>query len=122
MRPVTFMIAATACSIALSAGAATHSDFTVGTTRDLVNLCGAPENDPLRVAALHFCEGYVVGAFQVYQKAIAPTTRLVCMSQPPTRDQGVAMFLNWAKTHPQNMDDAAVDGLFRFLSEAFPCR
>jgi hypothetical protein len=122
MRFVAPTIAAATCFIACSAGATTREDFTLQTTRDLVNVCSTPEDDPMRVAAIHFCEGYLVGAFQVYQKAIAPTTRLVCMSQPPTRDQGVAMFVEWAKAHPQYMNDSAVDGLFRFLSEGWPCR
>lgn len=122
MRSVLLTITATACGIAWSAGAATREDFTLQTTRDLLNVCSTPEGDPMRVGAIHFCEGYLVGAFQVYEKAIAPRTRLVCMSQPPTRDQGVAMFVEWAKAHPQYVNDSAVDGLFRFLSDAWPCR
>jgi hypothetical protein len=122
MRTIALTIAAASCFMAWSAGATTREDFTLETTRDLVNVCGTPQSDPMRVAAIHFCQGYFVGAYQVYQKAIAPTTRLVCMPHPPTtRDQGIAMFLDWARTHPQHMNDSAADSLFRFLSEAWPC-
>jgi hypothetical protein len=107
---------------AAAARAMTQDQFAVRSTQDLVDLCSTPEGDPLRTAAVHFCEGFAVGALQYYQAADA-NERLVCLPQPlPTRDEGVAKFIAWARANPQYMKDKAVDGLFRFLSTTWSCR
>jgi hypothetical protein len=31
-------------------------------------------------------------------------------------------FVTWANANPQFMKDAAVDTLFRYLAEAYPCK
>jgi hypothetical protein len=76
-------------------------------------------------AAIGFCHGYAVGAYQ-YHQAIIPggeQTGFVCFPQPPpTRVEAIQMFLTWTKENPQSMDDRAVDSIFRFLGTKFPCR
>jgi hypothetical protein len=116
------------CAVAWLAGsaapapAATQGEFAVRSTQDLVDLCSAPEGDPMHTAALHFCEGFTVGAVQYYQ-ASDTNMRLVCLPQPmPTRDEEVMKFIAWAHANPQYMNDRAVDGLFRFLSATWPCQ
>jgi hypothetical protein len=44
------------------------------------------------------------------------------MDEPrPSRDETVAMFVDWAKDHPQYWDEPAVETEFRFLMETWPC-
>jgi len=107
-----------------SAGAVTEDDFLVKSTRDLMNLCTASPNDPLGDEAIHFCHGYLVGAYQYYAAANAGPegVRLVCFPDPPpSRNQAIEMFIEWAKAHPQYMDEKPVETEFRFLIEQWPC-
>lgn len=112
----------------LSARAVTPDNFLLRTTADLVELCSASETDPLRVAAIHFCEGYMVGAGQ-YHQAEHPAAQaasdppLYCMPNPaPSRDEIVRMFVAWARSHPQYMNERPIDSLLRFAAMTWPCR
>jgi len=102
------------------AGAVTAEDFEVKTTRNLLNLCTAPAESPYYASAVHFCHGYLVGAFAYYK---ADGQQLVCFTKPePTRNEAIKMFIEWAKAHPQYMDEKPVETEFRFLMEKWPCK
>ncbi len=106
-------------------GAVTVEDFQVKTTKNLLNLCNASPDDPLYVAAIHFCEGYLVGAFHYYQASMRGPEgkKLVCFPDPPpTRNEAVKLFLEWAKKHPQYNDEIPVETEFRFLIGTWPCK
>jgi hypothetical protein len=127
---MTFAVAAALAGMAAAGAqaqtgkAATDTDFRVSSTGDLVRLCEAAPTDTMGVAALHFCHGFAVGAFQYHQVVTAASARprLVCVpSPPPTRNEAVAAFLDWAKRNPQQMSAPPVEGLFRFLAERYPC-
>ena len=47
-------------------GAVTEADFEVKTTQNLLNLCTAAPNDPRYREAIHFCHGYLVGAYHYH--------------------------------------------------------
>lgn len=101
-----------------------REDFHVRGAQDLVDLCAVKTSDPLYSAAIHFCEGFVAGAWQYHQaQATGPKgVRLVCPPEPPpTRDEAVALFVAWSGTHADRMAEPAVEALFRFLSEKYPC-
>jgi hypothetical protein len=122
------VIAALALGAAFLPGAAraefTSDDFHIRSAQDLVDVCSVAPNDKLYTAAVHFCEGFVVGAWQYHQaQANGPEgRRLVCPPDPPpTRDQAVAMFVAWSGTHPDRMAEPGVEALFRFLIEKYPC-
>jgi hypothetical protein len=107
------------------AGAVTQEDFQAKTTRNIIDLCTAPPGDPLHQAAVNFCHGFLVGAFHYYAAANAGPEgdRLVCLPDPPpSRNEAIAMFVEWAKAHPQYMADRAVETEFRFLMEKWPCK
>jgi len=117
-----------ACALAWSparaSAALTEEDFYIKNAQDLVDLCSAPESDPLNDEAIHFCHGFLAGAWQYHQEqANGPKgVRLVCPpNPPPTRNEVVAGFLTWAGAHPQHMTEPAVDALFRYLVERAPC-
>jgi hypothetical protein len=100
-------------------------DFEVDTTQNLINLCTAPTSDPLYREAINFCHGYLEGAYDHYKASLEGPggKRLVCPPNPaPSRNEAIAMFIEWAKAHPQYMSDEAVDTEFRFLMEKWPCK
>jgi hypothetical protein len=68
------------------AGAVTRDDFRTQTAQDLLHLCAASPTDPLYTAAINFCQGYWVGAYQYYQAAASGPegTRFIC---PPIHPQ-----------------------------------
>jgi len=107
------------------AGAITEEDFKIRTTQQLVDLCTVSASDPLAQQAINFCHGYLVGAFHFYLAWTggpkAPE-RLVCFpTGDVTRNQAVAMFVEWAKAHPQYLKEFPVETEFRFLIDKWPC-
>lgn len=102
----------------------TREDFFVKTTQDLIHLCEVSDDDPLRLAGIGFCHGYLVGAYQ-YMQALTDGPKSkpwVCPpSPPPTRVEAVKMFVAWCKDHPQYLQDVPVETLGRFLAETWPC-
>ena len=110
---------------ALVGAAVTEKNFEVKTTQDLMALCTAPASDPLYNHAVNFCQGYLVGAYSYYAAAAAGPdgVKLVCLPEPPpTRNQAIKLFVEWAKAHPQYMQEKPVDTEFRFLMETWPCK
>lgn len=108
-----------------SARAVEPVDFEVDTTRNLLNLCAAPPSDPLYREALHFCHGYLVGAYDYYKASGLGSgdKKLFCLPDPPpSRQEAIAMFVEWLKVHPQYWGEEAVDTEFRFLMEKWPCK
>ena len=107
------------------AAAISGDEFRLRSGADLVALCGTPAADPLYTAAVHMCHGFGAGTYQ----AIVAMTRhegirpLVCAPDPPpSRNDTVARFLEWAKRNPQQMQEPAVEALGRFLVSEFPCQ
>src|SRR3546814_222940 len=95
--------AAVFCTMAATStgwvGAATPDSFKIRSAQDLVALCDADPADANYVAAIHFCHGFAVGAFQYYQSlaAATPSARFVCVPDPaPSRTQAIPAFVSWA--------------------------
>lgn len=106
-------------------GAVTAEDFQVRTTQGLIDLCSVSANDPLAKESIHFCHGYLVGALHYYFALCSGPEgeRLVCLpNPPPDRNTTIATFVEWAKAHPQYMNEAPVETEFRFLVEKWPCK
>lgn len=112
-------------SLGLPAQAVTPDQFVVHNTRDIIELCTTAKTDPLYTAAINFCQGYLIGSYH-YQEALysGPGIKpVVCFPEPkPTRDEGIARYIDWAKAHPEFADDRAVETLSRFLAETWPCK
>jgi hypothetical protein len=114
-----------ACFAPLRAGAVTEEDFTIRTTQALMDLCTVSPDDPAYTAAIHFCHGYLIGALHYHMAETAgdESKRLVCFPNPaPTRNEGVKMFIDWAQSHPEYMNEFPVETEFRFLVETWPCK
>ncbi len=105
--------------------AVTTEDFQAKTTQNIINLCTVRAGDPLAREAIHFCQGYLVGAYHYYMAMNAgpESERLVCFPKSDvSRDEAIAMFVEWTKAHPQFMNEAPVETEFRFLIEKWPCK
>lgn len=100
------------------------SHFEVKNAADLIQVCTTPATDPNYASAVHFCHGYVVGAYHYYESLVtAPMYQpLFCPDdkQQP-RDQFIKEFVAWAKAHPQYNKDLAVHVLFKYMIERWPC-
>lgn len=109
----------------LASAATELQDFIVDSTDDIVDLCTTAPDDPLYTAAIHFCHGYLVGAY-AYHNALASGPegeRLVCFPDPaPSRNAAIDMYVKWAKAHPEKMKESPVDTMFMFLTEKWPCK
>jgi hypothetical protein len=117
-----------AAAMAVLAGstseAATSENFQVKNMQDLVDLCGVQRGDPIAVQAIHFCEGYLTGVYHYHQALTSGRGQppIFCPTGTlPTRDEAVAMFVAWGRSHPQYMNEHAVDGIFRWAVETWPC-
>lgn len=118
------------CALALGAllapgiaRAASTEAFYIRSAQDLVDLCTAGESDPLRAAAIHFCHGFASGAWQYHlaQAAGPEGVRLVCPPESATRASAIEGFVAWSRQHAEHMGGPAVEALFRYLVETWPC-
>jgi hypothetical protein len=106
------------------ASAVSENDFKADTTEQVVNLCTADPGEPLYQQAVNFCHGYLVGAYKYYEASHSgpKALKMVCLSDPPpSRDEAIQMFIEWAKERPQYMKESPVETEFRFLMEKWPC-
>lgn len=109
-----------------AAAAVTDEDFQVKTTQNLLNLCTVSASDPRAQEAIHFCHGYLVGAYHYHlaeSEGPGSSERLVCFPKSGvTRNEAIAMFVEWAKARPQYLKEVPVETEFRFLTEKWPCK
>lgn len=118
-----------AAALLLGAGAAgaqvTRDNFVLRTTGDLVALCGVGRGDPNAIAAIHFCEGYFLGLDHFAEITGRPFRgTLFC---PPeglklSRDQVVAMVVDWHRKNPGTASEAPFEGIARWAAAMWPCK
>ncbi len=92
------------CSWQVSAqvGVADLQDFNLKNGQDLADLCNAAPGDAIYAEAKQFCYGFLSGVVH-FHDALASGPRfgrIVCPEGKVTRDDGVAIFVAWAKAHP----------------------
>lgn len=110
----------------LTSGAAIateSSTFQMSNADDLVRICSVAPSDPFYANATGFCHGILFGSYRFYDSWVSAEKRFVCPPTPAqTRAEVMNGFVAWARSHPQYMKDPAVDTLFRYLAEAYPCK
>lgn len=126
---------AIACAVAGLAGPAlaqgsapatlTAQSFSGGTTADLATLCGATGNEPVAIAAVAYCHGFLAGVGQLHTAltgASGPLRSPYCVPDPrPSISQVAANFVAWSRANPQHAGDSAAVGLTRFAHVQYPC-
>lgn len=125
------MIAASFRCLALSlvlcapvARAADDAAFGLRPAEDLARLCAALADDPRHPAAVHMCQGCLVGVHHLHTAAMDPseTGGLYCLPETPSsRNNAAAAFAAWVGATPGAGDLPAIEGLMR-RAAACPCR
>jgi hypothetical protein len=119
-----------ALGVALAAGttiasaAVTESQFPPRTVRDLIEICAPAKDDPMMTAAINYCHGFAEGAVVVEEahEGHRDVRKLFCLpSPPPPHGSEITKFTAWANARPSRLDDPAVDGMFIYLAETYPC-
>ena len=114
-------LAASAQVASAQAAAAPH--YRLHTAAELSRLCATPASDSDQVTAVAFCHGVLAGAYGYFLSVTPVADRFVCPPNPaPTRTQVANGFVAWLKARPQYNSDGAIDALFRYAAEAFPCK
>ena len=107
--------------------AADLKSFELKTTRDLLDVCTMPSDNPSRKEAVHYCMGFLEGAVG-YHNALTThkdMKRLTCYPSGTTREDGALAFIAWAQARRDDqkvMSEAPVIGLMRSLSAQWPCK
>lgn len=123
LRGVVLGVAITAGATTASANA-TEFQFPPKTVRDLIEICAPAKDDPMMTAAINYCHGFAQGAVIVEEahEEHGDTRKLFCLPSPrPPAGSEVSKFLAWANAVPSRLDEPAVDGMFIYLAETYPC-
>jgi len=102
----------------------TESQFPPRTVRDLIEICTPAREDPMMTAAINYCHGFAQGAVAVEQahEGHRDARKLFCLPplSPPSGSE-ITKFIAWANALPSRLDEPAIDGMFIYLAEAYPC-
>lgn len=112
------------CSEAGAQSATKPKSVTFNTNQagDLADTCEPKATDPAASAKRTFCQGFAQGAISVELKH-AGTSKPFCFPQPaPARAETMKLFAQWVGKTPERRVLSSTDGLFRFLSEQYPCK
>ena len=122
MKSVAPIIALTAILLALPAQAQRSTGLQARTAGELAELCAANPKDPLGDAKINYCHGFAQGAIQVEIRR-SEGKKTFCFPNPaPTRTATMTEFVNWVRALPEHKTPPAVEGLFQFLGERYPCK
>jgi Rap1a immunity proteins len=117
------LIVSTLMLASMAASAQTSSQYRVITAVELAKVCSAPASQADLATSLAFCHGFLAGAYQYFDTTVPAADRFVCLPNPsPSREQVAKRFVGWLKERPTLNNDGAVDALFRFAAEAYPCK
>lgn len=99
-------------------------DFRLASAGQLVDVCSLEQNHPDYLAAMAFCYGFFEGGIH-YDRALESSPdhpRIVCAPDTATRTQAVEVFVTYVKANPQYAAEMPIDGIFRALTDKWPCR
>ncbi|MCU0922116.1 MAG: hypothetical protein MUF08_02520 [Burkholderiaceae bacterium] len=110
-------------ALAASASASAQDHYRLQTAAELARVCATPASASDHVTAVAFCHGVLAGAYGYFLSATPAADRFVCPPTPSvTRTQVANGFVAWLKARPQYNNDGAIDALFRYAAEAYPCK
>lgn len=101
-------------------------DFAMDSTRDLYDLCSAPESDPQADNARLLCIGYFAGAIDYHVAVVGPEMPpIVCAPEGTTRNDVIVNFVAWAGARVNDaavMDAPPVQGGIASAMDKWPCK
>jgi hypothetical protein len=116
-------LVAAGLTLAVSAQAAPAEHYKLQTAAELSRICATSPSESDHVTAIAFCHGVLAGAYGYFLSSTPAADRFVCPPNPaPTRSQVANGFVAWLKARPQYNNDGAIDALFRYAAEAYPCK
>ena len=92
------------------------------TAGELADLCAANPKEALGEAKINYCHGYAQGAIQAEIRRSEGKKAFCFPDPPPNRTTTMNDFVNWVRALPDHRTPPAVEGLFQFLGERYPCR
>jgi hypothetical protein len=118
---IAFVIAGLTLAASTQVNASEH--YQLKTAADLARLCTTAPSAGDHATAVSFCHGVLAGAYGFYLSATPPEDRFVCSPNPaPSRTQVANGFVAWLKARPQYSNEGAIDALFRYAAETYPCK
>jgi hypothetical protein len=122
MKSLASAVTVTAMLFALPAQAQRDVVLQARTAGELAELCAANPKDPERSAKINFCHGFAQGAITVEQRR-TEGKKLFCFPSPaPTRTATMGEFVGWVRASSEHRAPPAIEGLFQFLGERYPCK
>jgi Rap1a immunity proteins len=122
MKSLVPIVTATAMLLALPAQAQRSVVLQARTAGELAELCAANPKDPQGDAKINFCHGFAQGAILVEQRR-TEGKKLFCFPSPaPTRTATMGEFGTWVRASSEHRTQPAIEGLFQFLGERYPCK
>src|SRR5215470_7607970 len=113
-----------AAGATIASAAVTESQFPPRTVRDLIEICAPAKEDPMMTAAINYCHGFAQGAVLVEEahEGQPSARKLFCLPSPqPAEGSEITKFIAWANALPSRLDEPAIDGMFVYLAETYPC-
>ena len=92
------------------------------TANDLADLCAANPKESLGDAKINYCLGFAQGAVDVELRRAGDKKPFCFPSPAPKRIATMTEFVGWVRALPEHRTKSALDGLFQFLGERFPCK
>jgi len=78
----------------------------------------------MMTAAINYCHGFAEGAVIVEEahEGQRDVRKLFCLPSPrPASGSEITKFIAWANAMPSRLDEPAIDGMFIYLAETYPC-
>jgi hypothetical protein len=113
-----------AAGATIASAAVTETEFPPRTVRDLIEICSPAKDDPMMTAAINYCHGFAQGAVLVEEahEDHRDVRKLFCLPSPrPASGSEITKFIAWANALPSRLDEPAIDGMFIYLAETYPC-
>jgi hypothetical protein len=117
------LVCATALAITAGspAGATEEANFLLNSAGDLAALCGAP-SEP---AAIHMCEGYLLGIHHMHgaiDEALGAKVYCLPTDGSVTRDTAAHDFSAWVAATPDAAAMSAREGVLHWAQITYPCK
>jgi Rap1a immunity proteins len=102
----------------------TLEDYQLGTSGDLLDLCTLDASHPQHWEARAFCLGYFTGGIHLHDALAASEDfpRIACAPADATRNDVVAVFVAYARAHPEHLEEKPMDTVFRAVNDEWPCK